>query len=450
MRVEFPNGDLPPPEQRYWRGLVLSHTDGATWKVAPETPAFENPPLPTTSGREVVQDISLQPLNQRWLFALDVAEKPPERTRLGMNRTLARRQAPVQVLRYRVTSRLGELPTDPDNLGLQLPGELDPRIVALAHDWRRGTSSVREVAERGRAWFAEQRFTYSLSPGTMDAGAAEFLFEKRTGFCAHFATSYALVLRVAGVPARVVVGFRDGERNDIGDFLLVRYDHAHAWCEVRESDGWHRYDPTLGIPAAPGETAPATRRAGGGDALTAADRSPPWLPGWLRGPYARINQWLAFVDAKWESNIMGLDGAKQNELLGALGLQRFGNWLLMGLIACALVAAVVTFVVWSRLRPVRRTVDPAAELYAQFCRHLALGGVIRLPSEGPRDFTARAAAGFPAAAVAIREVGALYEQVRYGRPEALGDGLDRLRQAIRALPRMQPPATRPSAATGGG
>ncbi len=450
MRVEFPDGDMPTADQLYWRGLVLSQTDGATWTVAQETLAYESAPAPRNPEyRAIVQDISLQPQNQRWLFALEVAEQPPEKTRLGLNRTLYRRQAPVQVLRYSVTSRLGELPIDVDELGLQLPTQLDPRVASLAQEWRAGTNAPQVIAERGMAWFKANGFTYSLSPGTMDAGAAEFLFDKRTGFCAHYATAYALVLRVAGVPARVVVGFREGERNDVGDFLLVRYDHAHAWCEVRFADGWHRFDPTRGIPAAPGETAPATRRAGGADPLASADRSPSWMPAWLRGPYTRVNQWLAFVDAKWESNIMGLDSAKQGEWFGMAGFQRFGNWLLIGLLVGAVGTVVVAFVWWSRRRPTRRGVDPVAELYAQYCQRLARAGVVRHPSEGPRDFTARAAVALPALAEGIRAVGELYEQLRYGRPEAAADGLQRLRRAIRAVPRhvpVQPPVERSSAA----
>lgn len=451
MRVEFPDGDMPSADKLYWRGLVLSQTDGETWNVAPETPTYDSPPKPPNSPhRTIVQDISLQPLNQRWLFALEVAEQPPEKTRLALNRALVRRHAPVQILRYRVTSRLGELPNDVDTLGLQLPTRIDPRIIALAQEWRAGSNDPRTIAARGEEWFAANGFTYSLSPGTMDAGAAEFLFEKRTGFCAHYATAYALVLRVAGVPARVVVGFREGERNDVGEFLLVRYDHAHAWCEVRLSDGWHRYDPTKRIPAAPGETAPATRRAGGADALSSADRSPSWLPSWMRGPYARVNQWLAFVDAKWESNVMGLDSTRQGEWFGAAAFQRFGNWLLIGLIICALGTVVVAFVLWSRIRPARRVSDPVAEVYAQFCSHLARLGVTRHPSEGPRDFTLRAAIALPALAESIRMVGTVYEEVRYGRPADAADGLQRLRRAVRAVPRhlpTRPLGEHPSAAT---
>ena len=448
MRVEFPEGDIPAADKLYWRGLVLSQTDGVTWNVARETPVYAAAPSPRDPRqRAIVQDITLQPLNQRWLFALDVAEQPPDRVTLGLNRTLSRRHAPVQVLRYRVTSRLGEIPSDVDPLGLQLPTELDPRIAVLAQEWRAGTNDPAVIAQRGERWFADNGFSYSLSPGTMDHGAAEFLFEKRMGFCAHFATAYALVLRVAGVPSRVVVGFREGERNDLGDFLLVRYDHAHAWCEVRLSDGWHRYDPTRQVPAAPGETAPATRRAAGEEALSADHRSPSWMPAWLRGPYTRVNQWLTFADAKWEANIMGLDNTKQGEWFGTAVFQRFGNWLLLGLIVCALGTVVVAFVLWSRLRTTRRVVDPVAEVYAQFCQHLARFGVVRHPSEGPRDFTRRAAGALPGLAEPIRSVGAVYEQVRYGRPADAVDGLMRLRRAIRALPRqvpLQPAQERPA------
>ncbi len=440
MRVEFPNHDRP--EQLYWRGLVLSETEGAsgaTWRVSNRTLAYAEPPAPRVPGlKPVVQDVTLQPINQRWLFALDVAEQAPERTRLALNRCLVRGGTPTQVLRYRVTSRPGELPSDAEGIGSALPREIDPRVRRLAQEWRTGAPDAQAIAARGVAWFKANGFTYSLAPGTMAGDqVADFLFEKRSGFCAHYATSFALVMRIAGVPARVVVGFRGGELNPFGDFLLVRYEHAHAWCEVYEQDGWHRVDPTAGIPPAAGETQPAVQRAASGDALSAADRSPSWLPEWLRGPYARTNQWLAFADAKWETSVMGMDGTRQDEWLTALGLERFGNWLLLALIIVTLAVVAGWFALWSRRNPRRRTSDPLAEAYAHFCQQLARLGVARHPSEGPRDFTTRAAIALPTMAAPIRAVGAVYEQMRYGPPEATA-GLSRLRAAIRAVPRRLP------------
>ena len=451
MRVEFPNHDRP--EQLYWRGLVLSETvgaTGATWRVANKTIVYPETPEPRIAGlATVVQDITLQPLNQRWLFALDVAEQPPDKTRLAFNRCLQRGATPTQVLHYRVTSRPGELPSDDDGIGSPLPPEIDPRVRRLAQDWRSGASGARAIAERGLEWFRSNGFTYSLAPGTMEGDqAADFLFEKRSGFCAHYATAFALVLRIAGVPARVVVGFRGGELNPFGDFLLVRYEHAHAWCEVHDHEGWHRIDPTVGIPPAPGETQPAVQRAASGDQLSGSDRSPAWLPEWLRGPYARTNQWLAFADAKWETSVMGMDSTRQEEWLARLGLQRFGNWLLVGLIVLCLGAAALWFAIWSSRNPQRRAPDPVGDAYAEFCQRLARLGVERHPSEGPRDFTTRAAAALPALAAAIQAVGAVYEQVRYGAAPDAAAGLTRLRAAIRALPRAVRPAVTGSSASG--
>jgi protein-glutamine gamma-glutamyltransferase len=444
MRVEFPNQDMPDASQLYWRGLILSETDGKTWWAVQRPLAFDTLPEPSRPELPaVIQDITLQPLNQKWLFALDVAERPPELTRLALNRSLVRKYVPTQVLRYRVTSRIGDLPNDNEGTGRPLPTELDPRLRALAMEWRRGITDHRVIAERGLAWFKANGFTYSLSPGAMDAGSAEFLFDKRAGFCSHYATAYALVLRIAGVPARVVVGFRGGEPNPFGGFLTVRFNHAHAWVEVRQPDGWHRVDPTDGIPLAPGETETAAQRTASGNVLSEPDRSPWWVPGWLRGPYVRVNQWLAVVDAKWEANVMGVDENRQQEWLTSLGLQRFGNWLLLGLMAVVLVVVVVGFVWWSRIRPARPKREPASELWAQACQQLAALGVARLVHEGPRDFTERAAAALPEAQQAIQHLGAVYLALRYGRVTDQAADLARLRAAVRALPRRR--VTRPVA-----
>src|SRR5205823_3718541 len=73
----------------------------------------------------------------------------------------------------------------------------------------------------------------------------EFLLHRRLGFCEHYAASFAALMRLAGIPARVVTGYLGGEYNEIGHFFLVRQADAHAWCEVWFPDsGWERIDPT--------------------------------------------------------------------------------------------------------------------------------------------------------------------------------------------------------------
>jgi hypothetical protein len=162
------------------------------------------------------------------------------------------------------------------------------------------------------------------------------------------------------------------------------------------------------------------------------------MPAWIRGPYTSINQWLAVVDAKWETNVIGLDGPRQDEWLERHGLKSIGKWFLLGLSAFALGLMALSFVWWSRWRPNRQQVDPLIEAYAGFCERLAGLGVVRLPSEGPRDFTARAAQTLPTMAESIRAVGTTYEQLRYGPTSAQPAAIAKLRVLIHALPRHAP------------
>ena len=104
----------------------------------------------------------------------------------------------------------------------------------------------------------------------------------------------------------------------------------------------------------------------------------------------------------------------------------------------------LSFIWWSRWRPKRQHVDPLVEVYAGFCERLAGLGVVRLPSEGPRDFTARAAETLPTMAEPIRAVGATYEQLRYGPTSALPAAIAKLRVLIRALPRHAPAVSQAS------
>jgi transglutaminase-like putative cysteine protease len=453
MRVEFPDGDRPPLDQLYWRGLVLSETNGETWSVNPRPLRYDRPPVPSDPALPtVVQEITLQPLNQKWLFALDIPESAPQVTYLALNRSLVRQYVPTQPLRYRVTSRLGEIPNDGDGFARPLPALVDARLRTLAQEWRRDTSDPRVIAARGMQWFHEQGFTYSLAPGVMEAGAAEFLFDKRSGFCSHYATAYALVLRLAGVSTRVVVGFRGGVANPYGDFITVRFDHAHAWTEVHLRDGWHRFDPTVGIPPAPGESLPAALSAGGESAAQHQEgRGPWWLPDALLGPYTRINQWLAVVDARWETTVMAVDEERQSRWLSALGLPGLQTWAMITLLVLSVALMAGVWMWWTRLRPQRPRPDAVAMAWNEGCDRLAALGVVRLAHEGPRDFSERAAAALPELAGPIRSIADAYVALRYGPAGAASaEALVHLRRAVRHLPRRRRPRPPASAAAAGG
>ena len=97
--------------------------------------------------------------------------------------------------------------------------------------------------------FREQPFVYTMQPPRLaDNAVDEFLFETRKGFCEHYASAFTVVMRAAGVPARVVTGYQGGEFNPLGGYLIVRQSDAHAWAEVWIRDrGWLRVDPTAAV-----------------------------------------------------------------------------------------------------------------------------------------------------------------------------------------------------------
>ncbi len=447
MRVEFPNNDMPPADQLYWRGLVMSITDGTTWRVKKSSEYFRNFAYSNnTNLPAITQEITLEPLNQKWLFALDVAETPPDKSRLHYDRSLARTSTPTQVLRYQVTSRLGDKASDYDSNTVVIPESLDPRVRQLAQQWRDQYKNPQAIIEACLTYFKVNNFTYSLSPGVMEGDdVSDFLFTKRAGFCSHYATSFALLMRCAGLPARVVIGFHRGDLNPVGNFLIIRQDHAHAWSEVQINDEWIRVDPTKNIPLAPGETQPAALRNADTNVLSNSDRTVSWLPEFIQKPYSRAVQYYQYIEAKWESTVMGYDSESQYNWLNELGINRFATPVLFGGMVVFLLGAVFTMLWWRRSSRNKLSSDPLVVWYQRYCEHLAEAGVERLPYEGPRDFSRRAAQALPDHAALIIRLGDDYIAMRYGVGVAKRTDFARLQADLRLLPKR--PATHASAAS---
>ena len=441
MRVEFPNHDMPSADLLYWRGLVLNHTDGERWKVSRETLVYQDLPNATDENLPaIVQDITLEPMNQRWLFALDVAELPPDRTRLALNRALVRRQPPTQTLRYRVTSRLGEKADDVDDASSRIPEQLDPRVRQLAQSWRDQATQKNDIITQGLKYFQANGFSYSLNPGTMaDDSVADFLFNKRAGFCSHYATSFSLLMRCAGLPARVIVGFRRGDLNQVGGFLMVRHDHAHAWSEVFINGFWQRVDPTIGVPLAPGETSPAALRNENNSAtLSSSERKPWWMPELLDQPYRAAAQYWQLAEARWESSVMGLDGATQSSWLEKIGITRFTPSFLFISVITAIGIVITVFLWWRQRERAPIKTDPLVIWYDSFCARLSHLGITREAWEGPLDFTGRAARALPTHAPLITQLGQEYIALRYGSTPVTRAVRARLFAALRQLPKRAP------------
>jgi hypothetical protein len=250
----------------------------------------------------------------------------------------------------------------------------------------------------------------------------EFVFDTKQGFCEHFAASFVFLMRVAGVPSRVVTGYQGGEMNPVDQYMVVRQADAHAWAEVWfGTRGWVRVDPTA---------AAAPIRIDGG--IVAAAPAGASLPLFMRTDLSWLlamrNNWEALSN-RWNQWVLGYNPDRQREMLAFLGVNQ-PSWQTLAMMLFWSVAGVLGLIALWLLARFKRA-DPVQRAWLAFCAKLARAGLLRAATEGPLDFTARALTRFPARAQDLRAISDLYVDLRYGE-RIDRQSASRLRSLVRA------------------
>ncbi|MBA2272096.1 MAG: DUF3488 domain-containing transglutaminase family protein [Chthoniobacterales bacterium] len=426
FRAEFPDGRVPARAGMYWRGAVMWEGDRFEWKTAAFPAAITRAPQVRSGAAAVRQRITLEPNQARWMFALDWPLEPPPGATLAPGNYLWSGRPIRRTRQYEVRSvdqfPEKELRPREREICLRVPDSLSPAVRELAQSWNAGSNDPRAIVKNALTFFQTQGFRYSLSPGEYrEDGFDEFLFRRRIGFCEHYAASFATLMRAAGVPARVVVGYLGGEFNAFGRFFLVRQADAHAWTEVwMPETGWERVDPTNVV--APdrvnlGFDAFLERRAASGQERVPAARSgfAQRLAG--RPLFAEVAGAWDALNFAWHTRVLSFDVEGQRAFFSAIQL---GDTRPLSLIVRCLLAAAVLLVLygaWMQMRT-RAPSDRVKELYDRFCRKAARSGAERLPFEGPADFARRAAALLPQESGRIRQICDAYIALRYSAEPA--------------------------------
>ena len=425
FRAEF-HGASPPQTLRYWRGPVMWDFDGRTWSIGPSFLVDFAPPRGGSASYRY--EVVLEPHNRHWLFALETAASLPERgARMSHDGQIVA-SSPVRTrTRYDLLSVIAPEPQSAESAGamrraLALPPGFNPRARALAAEWRASSGNDAEVVARAVAFLRQGGYAYTLEPPLLaEHSVDDFLFSNKAGFCEHFASAFVFVMRAAGVPARVVTGYQGGELNPVDSIITVRQSDAHAWAEVfLPGRGWLRVDPTAA--AVPGRLesgmARAVPQAEGLPLLMRPDLA------WLRDVRDR---WEA-VAHKWNVWVLGYNPERQRDLMGSFGM-RDADWRTLTATLFAFLGAItLVLLAWSLKRLARP--DPVQQAWRTFCRKLAGRGVERSPSEGPRDYAARAARALPDVRRSILRIGALYIALRYGS-HPTPPAVTRLRKLVR-------------------
>ena len=421
FRVNF--ATAPPNESTlYWRGPVLSQFDGRNWRAMAANP--ERPTRFEPAGAPIDYTVTLEPSQKPWLFALEMPTRLPDYGRLTPEMQPVTTKPVTGRLRYEATSYPAYRPVayeEPRDLApyLALPPRINPRTRELVGTWLFQGVNGEAMVARVLQYFRSEEFFYTFESPLLDNNPVdEFLFVTKRGFCEHYASAFTAMMRMGGIPARVVTGYQGGETNPVDNVFTVRQADAHAWSEVwLKGRGWIRVDPTAAV-------SPARIERGLQGAMPQRFAAPlitRFTGQWSAETLQKLKfNWEAVTNT-WNQLVLNYSPDRQRETLERLGMKS-PTWQDM-VIAMVIGAALVSLVVTGWLLKAQRERDPVQRLWERFCKRVARAGVTREPAEGPLDFARRAVillqknSGNQARLAAlprINTIASAYAALRYG------------------------------------
>ena len=411
FRVKF-EGRPPRQAALYWRGPILNDFDGFTWRRVRGRGYTSHL---TMLGEPVRYRVTLEPTNQRWLFALDLVEQSP-RHDIFMDYD-AQLSASLPITTTTSYDAVSHLASRPDaslsamgrRYETRLPPDRNPRARALALELRARYASDADYARGVLDWFRKDGLEYTLSPGVTTVDSVDTtLFDSKRGFCGHFASAYAMLMRAAGVPARIVTGYLGGEWNPVGGYFIVRQSDAHAWTEVwLEGRGWTRFDPTAVV--APGRLESGIFELSS-DALPLADD---FL--YNNRFMVRTRQLWDGANQWWQERVIEFNTRSQLDMLRRLGIDS-PDWQHLGWAFAAALAAWIAWVSLTLRRGVARVKpDRIGRAWLRATRKLARVAPARAAAEGPIAYAERVGEQRPDLAERIAALASRYATLRFGR-----------------------------------
>ncbi|MFC3031360.1 transglutaminaseTgpA domain-containing protein [Pseudoalteromonas fenneropenaei] len=427
FRVEWQ--DKPKLEPLYWRAIVHDRFDGNAWLKSRwmDTPQF----YPSSNGAKYT--VIAEPSNLPWLFAADWAKSPSRSISSNSFGTLFNDSFTPATQTYQV-EEVAQLPRSYLNWQLAgllaLPAEGNPQSRALAKTLLRLTESeqpdIAATLTNLRRYFQDQGFSYTLSPPTMAAedNIDQFLLNHKRGFCGHYASASAFLLRVMGIPSRVVSGYLGGEFIAAKNYTAVYQYDAHAWVEYFDGQYWQAFDPTAWI--APerlsgslSQTRSLREEFVANLGLSLAGLSDYQALAWLR---AKLEE----IDYRWTRWVINFDGEQQHGLLENL----FGNnWQTKaGLVGIALMLVLSALFLWY----LQKRQDLTLPLPVRLCQQLLAfnsSSVATTPIQGLTDLSVQ----YPELKPQIEQFKLAYTLYRYNNQAFSETQTRNLKQLIKLI-----------------
>ena len=435
FRVQF-NGDIPPRNQLYWRSKVMLIERNFQWEIinAAQRDFFnaglKSKALDINKG-DYKYDILHEPSRDKFIPYLDYISGI-NRGNLLSDYSVFDDKDKSSIFTYSgsatITPSLPKLRKINQAIFLNTESSPTARLQALVTQWRSESSSDEEIVQRAYNYFNQQPFNYSLTPPTLDEETPldDFIFNRKTGYCEHFASAFTTLMRWSGIPARVVVGYQGGKFNKAGNYIEVRYSDAHAWSEVWVNEQWQRVDPTAAISP--------ERIEFGMDALlelwdgnSLSNNSAKSLSDFLNPSGSTLylqklkDSW-GNISYQWNKWVVNYDKEKQVQLLEKLGFKHKNTLLSLIIIITIGISGFMLFYFW-QLIPKPARLDEIQKTYRVFIAKLSKHQIYKLDSDTPSQLQAKAIEKLPDCEQAINEIINYYHALRYGKPNNQYDTL---------------------------
>jgi protein-glutamine gamma-glutamyltransferase len=433
LRIRF-DDEVISRENMYWRGLVFDVFDGRRWqrsipvKQSVIVAGVGTPFLSTakdSTASAIAYEVLMEPTNHHWLYGVPVVTITENALSViyTPQQEVLQKQVVSQRSKYRAVSYLqapisqAGLSTTAYRQYTHLPRGYNPQTQKIAQQWRQQAGSHQAYINKVLEYYRGS-FTYTLSPPKLAKHTVdEFLFSTRQGFCEHFSSSFAVLMRSVGIPARVVVGYQGGEWDKDNSFLQVYQRDAHAWNEVwLDGQGWLRIDPTASVAdirIAEGVSAALPqyeRKLVGGSATVY-----PWLN--------QLRQQWQRMDYQWQRWVLDYDSTTQQSLLkrmmGDITATKMALAIFLPLVL------VVLLISMSLFKETFKGMDKKKKSYLLLQKQMRRFGVAPEAGESIAHYCERAARAMPQARESITRISSDLDSLFYQR-----EGQDKSQEAL--------------------
>ena len=404
MEVGF-EGDVPPDSQLYFRGSVLYVDKKDHWEPLPSYVKRKNKLFYSTQGTPIEYKVTLYPTQKKWLYLLDMPARTIDNSVLDKDLISTVEKKIEEPLHYVGHSSLsGRYKETLDDVTFKASTfyseKQNPQSYQAAL-----TIKKRHLNDEARAkaliqLFRAQSLTYTLKPDALDTNRTtdSFLFDKKRGYCVHFASSFVTMARMVGLPARVVTGYKADRSEGLNNYLAVKEKNSHAWAELHINGQWVRYETT--------NTASNIDLESQTLAQSLQEKS-------IENPlFKKINLYLMYTKYQIETWILYYSHVRQLQLLE---YAKKNPQFIVGFIASIILLLVGSFMIIAYLKRASYSSE-ALKIIQPLLRTLKKQGYVRNENESMHQFLLRIGTEH-SNSNALNKIDKLYEKINYGNPE---------------------------------